>query len=201
MPRLCAFLSVVALVLPLPAVAQVGPPRPPGPYVIDLRGLTSGMPSSAGFYPLVTENVNVPARGFGGEGGAHIYLLNLGRSRLGLGASYTIVRAAADGVTSDVRLLAPQISFNFGSANGWSYLSAGLGMSRVRTEIGTLTPAESGSVRTINVGGGARWFLTSHLGVSFDVRFYRLGTGEPRGARAGTPPTTVVATALGLSIK
>jgi hypothetical protein len=103
----------------------------------------------------------------------------------------------------------PQISVNFGSRAGWSYLSAGIGSATIRTRRGAftdparpneITPAQlidSGNRSSINVGGGARWFARTHLAFSFDVRFHmaRAG-GDP-----ATPGTTVVAVGAGVSLK
>lgn len=143
------------------------------------------------------------SRGLGFDVGAHVYLFSLGPSRLGIGASYAEIRATAIGSRARVRLLAPQLSFNFGTDRGWSYLSAGVGTGNVRTEVfdGVPGTAESGDVRNVNLGGGARWFVTRHAAVGFDVRFHRLAAGEPRGARAGTPQTMVVTIAVGVSLK
>ncbi len=85
--------------------------------------------------------------------------------------------------------LAPQVSFNFGHRDGWSYVSAGVGSGSFETW------AETGEnpgrrVRVINYGGGARWFNTSHLAFNVDLRFYQVaqaaavtGSGDRPGAR------------------
>ena len=89
-------------------------------------------------------------------------------------------RRAIPEVTTRLTTLVPQVSMNFGHSLGWSYLSAGLGRSKVESEAAltgaatTFTPRDSGWVKTINYGGGARWFINDHLGVGFDVRWYKL---------------------------
>lgn len=186
-----------------PAHAQVGVPEPPGPFVFDVRGAMSGVPTSAPFYPILQEDLAVPSRAFGLEAGAHVYLFSLGRSRIGLGASYTHARSTATGLAATVRLLAPQLSFNFGTENGWSHLSAGLGTASIETEVSGLADPteESGRVRALNFGGGARWFLTRHAAVGFDVRFHRLAEGPSRPGRPATPSVVLVVISAGLSIK
>ena len=46
----------------------------------------------------------------------------------------------------------------------------------------------SARLKTINYGGGARWFAKAHVAFSFDVRFYAINPGPAfldfRAARA-----------------
>jgi hypothetical protein len=53
----------------------------------------------------------------------------------------------------------------------------------------------SDTVRSINWGGGARWFLGPHLGIGFDVRVHHLAGSEV------LPKATAVSAAAGLSLK
>jgi hypothetical protein len=114
-----------------------------------------------------------------------------------------------------LRILAPQVSFNFGSRAGWSYLSAGLGTSDITTRTaGGRSPGrfEIRGLRTLNVGGGARWFVKSHLGVGFDIRMHAIAAGTtgasgtpipgtPPPAPVVTPATRILSVAVGFSIK
>jgi hypothetical protein len=201
------------------ASAQVAGPEPPGPYVIELRGAIAGIPSSERFYPRLEPSAAVPARGFGVDAGAHLYPLALGVARVGFGVNVMRVRGsvAAPDVQAGVTTIAPQISFNFGTRAGWSHLSAGYGAARVTSTgpvrqqtppagtaelppVVSTTPAvigraNSGLVGAINYGGGARWFLSSHVAAGFDLRFHRLAAGSV------TPSTTIVALAVGLSVR
>ena len=93
-------------------------------------------------------------------------------------------------VRTGVTNLAPQVSINFGQKFGWSYLSAGLGSTKVTSSadaVGT-TPAlivpESWN-SALNFGGGAKWFMKPHLGASFDVRFVKLGSRPATDTTAG----------------
>jgi hypothetical protein len=108
-------------------------------------------------------------------------------------------------VKATTRLIDPQLSFNFGTAQGWSYLSVGLGTARVKTS-STGTDAvdatyETGSLRAINVGGGARWYLASHLGVGFDLRFHKLAAGAAQGSAPGMPATNLLSASVGLAVR
>ena len=184
--RLPAACVIALLVTASSAAAQT--PTRPGPWVADVRGVTSPVPEDAAFYPRLDSSAIIPARGFGIEVGAHVYVLDIGPSRLGLGASYVGVRAtsrppASTTTTSgapaavgqslqlDMRILAPQVSFNFGSREGWSYLSGGLDTTAVVTRTtGSITGRrESERLQGFNVGAGARWFLASHIAFAFDA--------------------------------
>jgi hypothetical protein len=225
-----AAVAASILVLAAPAVhAQGISPGPPGPFVIDLRGVTTTVPTGRQFYPIVDEEddegeevtLTVPGRGYGFDVGAHVYPFRLGPARIGFGLSFGRARATAvsgqpaDADSSDqnggdddeedevptpvdvvltAQTLAPQVSFNFGTANGWSYLSAGYGRAAVRTRVGA-EERETNGLTALNFGGGARWFFTDHLGVGFDVRWHKVGAGET------TPATTMFAAVVGLSVK
>lgn len=227
----CALMLILLTALTTrEAKAQIAPPGPPGPYAIDLRGSMVGIPQSADFYPTVPSGTIVPARGFGLDAGAHVYLFRLGPSRVGVGGDFTVIRATAvSGTTSSspssssssssgsssttsipvttnikatARLLTPQLSFNFGTERGWSYLSVGVGTAQIQTTVSDTTDSrersvDSGSLRAINFGGGARWFPRSHLGVGFDLRFHKLAAGS----RVDTPSATLFAAAAGLTIR
>jgi hypothetical protein len=187
---------LVVLVLVLtPAAAAAQGQDPVSGYVLDLRGATSGLPTETAFFPGIPLETVVPARGFGFDVGAHLYIFRLGASRVGLGANYVRVRGTAPGVVASMSTLAPQVSFNFGTANGWSYLSAGFGRASVTTrfddESGDVT-AESGTLDATNYGGGARWFLARRLAVGFDARFHRI---------IGPPKASLFTASVGFSVR
>lgn len=191
---------VLLLALAAPASSQgLVVDRPVGPYVVDLRGSMIGVPGDPVFFPPVGETSTIPARAFGLEVGAHVYPFSLGPARLGIGAGYLRGRGTvpAPGTTvASMSGLTPQLSFNFGGRGGWSYLSVGYGNVRVRSTIDD-EEADSKSLDALNYGGGARWFLSDHLGVGFDVRFHRV---SPK-ASAGTPGFTVLSVTGGISIR
>ena len=181
--------------------------NPPWPrLVIDVRGATSTMPDEATFYPPLPADALVPARGFGLEAGAHTYAGRLGPARLGVGANFMVVRATqGEQTTVNARFLSPQLSFNFGGAQGWSYIGGGLGVASIRGQqsdpaVGEMASRSSGSLMTFHVGGGARWFITPHMAVSFDVRMHRLGSGTGDDG-ISTAPATLIAASVGVSLK
>jgi hypothetical protein len=188
--RLAVWLGLAGVLLGSRVEAQSLTPGPPGPYfVLDVRGTTSGIPTSIGLYPTVPEGGSVPSRGFGFDVGGHVYLFNLGSARLGLGVNVLGVRGTAADASARMGIVVPQLSFNFGSSDGWSYLSIGAGSARVDAE-------ENGSSRAINAGGGARWFIKRHLAVGFDVRLHKIAAdGDTMGA------STVLSTSVGFSVK
>jgi hypothetical protein len=187
--RLAAWLGLAGTLLGSRVEAQSLTPGPPGPFVVDVRGVTSGIPASPGLYPDLGDEVVVPARGFGYDVGGHVYLLKVGPARLGLGVNYIYVRGTATDANATLRTIAPQLSFNFGTSDGWSYLSFGAGTARVDA-------VESGSSSAINAGGGARWFIRRHLALGFDVRMHKIAAdGDIMG------PSTQVSASVGLSLK
>lgn len=215
MLRSFVLLLAAALVCASSAAAQT--PSGPGPWVVDFRGVTSPVPDDPVFYPTLVPSALVPDRGFGIEGGAHVYLLNIGPSRLGIGASLFAVRSVTDpppaatpppgstgtvappptqSVQVDLRLVTPQISFNFGTRDGWSYLSAGAGRASISTKTaGSIAGRrEAEPVTALNVGGGARWFIKSHFGVGFDIRFHMIGSGTAGPIEQSSPPLMPPAT-------
>ena len=210
--------AAAAQTTPIPSLP---PPDPPGPYVIDVRGSTVGAPKSTRFYPRVPTGTLIPSRAFGLDLGAHVYLFRLGRARVGLGGDVFRLRGTAAPptpasttpsapTTPDMKVtittIAPQISLNFGSSAGWSYVSAGLGKAQVISERssfdkGQAARLESGQVTSQNFGGGARWFTSDHLAFTFDIRFHLLSPGKPLDAVPGTPRTRIVTASAGISIR
>lgn len=183
-----------------PGPVPLQPPEWPR-VAIDAHGATSGAPSQAGFYPPIAADAAIPSRGFGAALGAHTYLGRMGVARLGVGASAMVTRATLDDATAIlVRVVSPQISFNFGTPLGWSYLSGGAGAASLRGRTGTgyaAASSASGALLALNVGGGARWFVTPHVAFSFDLRFHRIG----RGRDGATTPATLGAATVGLSFR
>jgi hypothetical protein len=190
------------------AAAQTAGPDRPGPYVIDVRGTTISLPQDPSFYPPVSSTTAVPSQGWGIDAGAHVYPLQLGAARLGIGgmllrARGTVSLESLPAVAALVTTVAPQVSVNFGSRAGWSYLSAGMGRATMTTRISAAGTAparlvDSGARSSMNFGGGARWFARSHLAFTFDVRFHMVRAG---GDLTPTPGTTLVAVSAGISLR
>lgn len=206
----CWFAFLIVIVWGAPAMAQTDPPTTTPlvvswpRVVVDVRGATGGMPSEAAFYPPLPEDTLVPARGFGFDAGAHVYGGTLGPARLGYGANVLVVRATQTITSAVGRLVAPQVSFNFGGPRGWSYISGGVGIATIS---GRLTgraglidlEQDSGALMAFNVGAGARWFFLSRMAFTFDLRFHRYGAGGDEDAP--TPAGTVGSASVGVSFR
>ena len=204
-----------ALLLTSAALATAQGAEPIGLFVVDVRGSlplygqNEGLAANEGLFPS-----QLPSRGLGIDIGGHLYPVRWRGITFGVGISVLASagdRAAsetdpvADGPTvrTTFTALAPQVSFNFGSKEGWSYLSGGLGPSRLT--ISTESGPSNGSrrpARTLNYGGGARWFVKRHLAFTLDLRFYAISplpateTGEP-----ATPRMTLLVFNGGVSFK
>lgn len=214
----CVFVCAVAIVATADtSFAQAK--EPIGWFVLDLRAASVGLPAVAGWTPVVPENTQVPARALGAEAGAHVYLLRLPGITFGLGATLLTGRSTSSPpppggtpqtipeVTTKLRSIVPQVSMNFGHSMGWSYLSVGLGRTRVESQAtlsaGTITfiPRDSGWIKTLNYGGGARWFINDHLGVGFDLRWHKLSIVSATATRPGAPRASLLTAAAGLVLK
>jgi len=187
--RLAVWLGLAGVLLGSRVGAQSLTPGPPGPFVIDVRGVTMGIPSSPGLYPGLENDFFIPARGFGLDVGGHVYLFNLGPARLGIGANAFYVRGTAEDANATLQTVVPQLSFNFGTSDGWSYLSVGAGAARVKA-------IESASSTAINAGGGVRWFLSRHVAMGFDIRVHRIGADGDTMDKS-----TMVSASVGFSLK
>ena len=148
--------SILVLCCPLlaPAAAGAQPDEPVGGFVVDVRGSVAPygrnevLAGSRGLDPLAT-----PATGLGFEAGAHAYPLRWRVITFGVGASFHTSRGnrgpdllGQPGPTLQTTFTAisPQVSFNFGGRDGWSYLSGGMGTSRLtlRTAGDDLAPPQ-----------------------------------------------------------
>jgi hypothetical protein len=206
--------SAALAAIPRPASAQ-DPPPPIGPFVLDVRGTSAAFPSDEQLARSRGLSVaELPGRGFGIDGGAHVYFLKWRAITFGVGAQMTIARATSPSVVQDgvetaravtarFTALTPQLSFNFGSGTGWSYISGGIGKSVWSTVPDALPPLAGDEERltTINYGGGARWFARPHLAFTFDVRFHAIYPGTPQFALPGSPRTTMLIIGAGVSLK
>lgn len=207
------FLCAAGVLAALPVAGASAQPREPiSRYVVDLRGATVSLPTTEGWTPTVAGGVDVPGRGVGIDVGAHVYPLRVGPVTLGVGGSWMLVRGnyAPDGETSPVGAravtttfsgLVPQLSFNFGHRLGWSYISGGAGRSRIRSVAeGTVAPEEDSS-KTVNYGGGARWFLRDRIAFSVDLRFHQLSPRPATLTRPGGRRIRQLALSVGISVR
>ncbi|MCA1560040.1 MAG: hypothetical protein LC804_07155 [Acidobacteria bacterium] len=158
--------------------------------------------------------VNLPTRGLGIVVGAHWYPARLGRMTLGIGGELMTSRGSrtqepateggADGPTVNTRLSAvsPQVSFNFGGPEGWSYISGGIGWANFTTAREDLPVADPSSrPKTINYGGGARWFSKKHVALSVDMRFYAINPQDATTARPAFPRMRLLVFSVGAGFK
>ena len=60
--------------------------------------------------------------------------------------------------------------------------------------------ADSGWMGALNFGGGARWFISEHVGFGFDVRWHRLGGRDASGTSVAVPGTTLFHVGVGVSV-
>lgn len=186
--RHATFVLLAVISLVSTAEAQVASDLPIGRYVIDVRGALLKIPSSAELAsPYGLAAVDLPGLGLGFDVGAHVYPVRWRGVTFGVGLDLAIGRASAgvveaeDGTTSGTDVTArftavsPQVSLNFGSAAGWSYLSGGLGFSTLGFETPTTSPTLIAPRRkTLNFGGGGRWFFRDRMAFTFDLRFYAM---------------------------
>lgn len=208
--------ALAALALgPLAASAQDPPPRI-GPFVVDLHGTIPRFPGES--QPLAESHGlalrELPGTGLGIHTGATVYVFKWKAVTFGLGSDLTLARARSSrqqvaanqfsrAITERFTHVAPELSFNFGTGDGWSYLSGGIGPGiwSAVADGEPKTGADQERLQTINYGGGARWFLNRRLAFSFDVRFYAINPSTPELGRPGTPRTTLLIMGAGVSIK
>ncbi len=212
--RLLALVVAVWITAVRPAAAQPPDPGPIGPFAIDLHGLFLPFPDDPALAASrgLTQ-VEMPGLGLGADVGAHVYPLRWGVVTFGIGGHLAIGRsthtplsqapASERAVAERFVSLSPQISFNFGKGDGWSYLSGGIGRTiwSIVPEGAEKTLADDERLKTIDYGGGARWFLRPHLAFTFDVRFYAINPGTPVGDRPGSPRATLMVIGGGISLK
>ena len=210
-----------------PALAQKK--DPPGPFVIDVRGLFAGYsPTSVSSAPFGLVKGQMPARGLGAELGASVYPLRSKHITLGVGANYLTSRGTKmpdplalpndPTVRERFETYGTQLSLNFGTHDGWSYIGGGIGSSRRAIQTfqpthttntdGTTTTTEStdpftakgARSKTINYGGGARWFASSHIAFGFDLRWYAVNPSIATATVPALPRQTLFVANAGISI-
>jgi len=203
-----------------PVHAQEAPPRI-GPFVVDLHGTIPRFPTDD---QLLAQSrgmalAELPGSGLGLQVGVHLYLLRWRAVTFGVGGELAASRARqtpaalpAEAIAAGIQpvrpaeerftSIAPQLSFNFGTGHGWSYLSGGMGQSiwSIVPEGQDDYPPDTDRLKTINYGGGARWFIKAHLAFSFDVRFYAINPGSAY-TFSQSPRTTLLVVGAGVSVK
>jgi len=214
MKRAGVSLVLVLSVSAIPARAQEPPPPIPL-FVVDVQGNVPRFPQD----PILAHSRDIsltelPGAGLGGQLGVHVYFFRFKAMTVGVGGQTIVARAKQTpptdvqnqikAVTEKFRSLSGQISLNFGSGTGWSYLSGGIGRTNwsIVPEGRKLLPGDEEVLKTINYGGGARWFAKSHLAFSFDVRLYAINPGVASlPGHIGSPRTTFMVIGAGVSLK
>jgi len=200
---------MTGLLLVSSRAAAQGPPPRIGPLVFDLRGSFPALSTDAALAASrdLTSS-ELPGRGLGVDVNAHFYPLAIGPTTIGLGGQLTWIRARSTpaslrAVTERLTSLAPQLSLNFGTGNGWSYLSGGIGGSRwsIVPDDGMAQVADQTWVRTFNYGGGARWFVRPRAAFHIDVRVHSVNPGPAQLVLPGSPRTNLLIIGAGISLK
>jgi hypothetical protein len=195
------------------------PPPPIGLFVVDFHGVVPAFGDNAELAssrPSLNQSP-LPGAGLGISAAAHFYVLPkivgirvglggeaiIGRSSSSPNASSTSTLTPLQPVTEVFKEFSPQLSLNFGSGNGWSYLSAGIGRSvwSIVAEGGTPLPQDEDPIRTINYGGGARWFAKKRLAFSLDVRLYEIDAVPATATFNGSPRTVLLVIGAGISVR
>lgn len=185
-----------------------------GPFAVDIRGAFPRYgPTEELAAPYAVRAADLPSHGLGLDLGAHWYPLKWRNITFGIGGTVlfssgrqgpTIVEEVVTGHDVDITFtaLSPQVSFNFGSGKGWSYVSGGLGYSTMTIATEKIAALETQpSRKTINYGGGARWFSRKHLAFTLDVRFYAVNPQEQMDDVKTAPRMTLLVLSAGVSFK
>ena len=210
-PLLFSWLIITLMTTATDAAGQ--DPGPIGPFVFDIRGALVGLSQDAdlandrGLWP----NQLAP-RSIGLNVGGHAYVFRWREITFGVGVSalvsstsYTTENDDPNPKRSTVKTrfnaISPELSFNFGDGDGWSYLSGGLGTSSMNVYPEQPTVPEQRRAGTLNYGGGARWFVKPNLAFSFDIRLFAISPLPELEAQPGSPRMTRFAVNLGLSVR
>ena len=192
--------------------AAAQPEQPVGGFVVDLRGSAAPYGQNAELAgPLGFDTFATPSLGLGFEAGAHAYVFRWSVITFGLGASFhtsrgsrapDVLDAGAGPLRTTFTAISPQVSFNFGGRDGWSYLSGGIGTSRLSLRAADDDdPLPQRRANTLNYGGGARWFLTERMAFSLDLRFYAISPLPPVNPHPRSPRMTLVVVNIGASFR
>jgi hypothetical protein len=191
------------------------PPPPISRFVVDLHGVVPKFPAdlqTAASRGLVDGSGNpdpLPGTGLGLTAGGHFYFAKLLAVTFGIGGEVALGRAhvaavaPSPGITDKFTAVSPMLSLNFGNGNGWSYLSFGYGESRLSIvpDGAQPLPVDDEQQKTLNYGGGARWFIKKRLGFSLDVRLYEIAVGKPQSGNPPTPHTQLLVIGAGISVR
>jgi hypothetical protein len=181
--------------------------------VVDLHGIVPVFPNDNEQLAdsRSIQVAQLPGAGFGGRVGVHVYLFKWKAITFGVGGEAFSARSTSApdtslglaSVTERLTSADGQISLNFGSGHGWSYLSGGVGGSQwsIIPAGQSAGPSDIESLPTANYGGGAHWSIKKHLGFSLDVRIYEIKPGNPTSTGPGSPRTRLLVVGAGIFLK
>jgi hypothetical protein len=217
MLRVTTHRVAVAIALMLctpPAAAHAQEPPPPIPLVaVDLHGTFTNFPNTQGVADSRGLSVaQLPGAAPGADLALHLYPLRWRAITFGIGGQISFERAHHTPTAADVASAptterfvtgGPQLSFNFGTGTGWSYISGGIGRAvwQIVPDGAAPQDADQARLKMNNYGGGARWFMKKHLAFSFDVRFYAISPGPSTLAMPASPRTRLLIVGAGVSLK
>jgi hypothetical protein len=215
------FAVVLMLLAAVPAAAQTNERLPW--FAIDIHAATVGLPQAEGWVPAVSADTELPGRHWGLSTGATVYPFRAGLITFGFGASIIMGKGVSESLTTpsgsgaestavtpvvhtSITSLVPQVSINFGRRLGWSYLSAGIGRSKVTSFADAIGATPGIDVpetwnQALNFGGGARWFMKPRIGAGFDVRFVKLGSRTGTATVPSAKRTQLWNISAGISIQ
>ena len=210
--RMRTCLAATCFLVSIAPTAAAQPEQPVGGFVVDLRGSAAPYGQNeelAG--PLGLDPFATPSLGIGFEAGAHAYVYRWSVITFGIGASFHTSRgsrapdpqaAAGPLLRTTFTAISPQVSFNFGGRDGWSYLSGGIGTSRLSLRAANDDdPLPQRRANTLNYGGGARWFLSERLAFSLELRFYAISPLPPLDDHPRSPRMTLAVLNIGASFR
>lgn len=185
-----------------------------GRLAVDLHGVTGSYGATAEqAAPLGYAASDLPGRGFGWDVGGQLYFMTVGKVTFGAGGNLVHTGGSSDpkdangnstGNQASTRFqsFATQVTANFGRRRGWSYLSAGYGVSTFAVwQSADSAPTGLPNRSTINFGFGARWFQKEHVAFSFDVRFYKLAAQAATATVPSDAKQTRVVIGAGVSFR
>ncbi len=209
---------LVLLAVPVAAQTPAQPPVAPLPIaplpvlVFDIRGgfASSGQDGTTAT-GLNVAPTDMPGRLRSVVVGLHVYPFRRGGFKLGFGGEMLLGSASGQKTDTTGKPVGPvirrrlnavsgQISLNFGKGEGWSYLTAGGGPLKFESYLDEATPDGVGAT-TINYGGGARWFTSSHLALAVDLRFYLTRPALATTVTAARARERTFLFSLGISLK
>jgi len=191
------------------------PPAPIPRVAVDVHGIIPVFPNDNAQLAAsrgLTSVGELPGAGLGGRVGVHLYLFKWKAITVGVGGEVFSARSTSAPPDATIGLMAVnerltsadgQVSFNFGSAHGWSYLSGGMGRSQwsIVPAGQPATAADAETLPTVNYGGGAHWSIKRHLGFSLDLRLYEIQPGTATIVGPGSPRTRLLVFGAGIFLK